>query len=374
MKIKKYKAPSLQEAMKHIRQELGHDAVILNSKVVYSGGFFGLFQKKNIEVIAGVDSDVHKRSRVEPFVEKKKQIKELEHRQKDSFANSEKLSIYKEMEQIKQLVESLHKSDKKVYPTELLPFAEQLKSKGIESNARSRLMMALLEAYFVNGKKLTKEEHLDVLKNELHKMLEPISFHGITRTKKYINVIGPTGVGKTTTLAKLAAEIKIKHKKSIAFITTDTYRIAAIEQLKTYATILNAPVEVCYNANDFLKAKTKLNAYDVVFIDTAGRNFMEMQYVKDLQEIIDFKHDMETFLVFSLTSKYEDMVAIYEQFKVIPIHQFIFTKYDETSSHGAMFNLVLKTNIGCGYITDGQDVPDDIHEMNTKKFGEWVLR
>ena len=165
-------------------------------------------------------------------------------------------------------------------------------------------------------------------------------FGGVSFTKKYINVVGPTGVGKTTTLAKIAAECILKYKKRVAFITTDTYRIAAIEQLKTYANILNVPLEVCYNLNDFQQATRQFESYDMVFIDTAGRNFRNQKYVEDLRNIIDYNQDMETFLVLSLTAKQIDMEDIYKQFSLISIDKMIFTKADETSTYGAMFNII----------------------------------
>jgi len=359
MKIKKYRAPTMHEAMKHIRQELGQDAVILNSKVVYTGGFLGLFKKKNIEVIAGVDEEIERPSKKETYLYS---------------SNDEFQPIYKEMKQIKELIQDLRTDHENMYPKELIAHNDKLKSSEVSLNIRNELMTSLTEEFYMNQKSMTNEQIQSTLKNIVRNKISHIPFHGITFHKKYINVVGPTGVGKTTTLAKLAALVKLKHKKSIAFITTDTYRIAAIDQLKTYANILNVPVEVCYSSEDFLKAKEKLKSYDVVFIDTAGRNFLEEQYIHDLEKIIHFNDEMETFLIFSLTSKYEDMKKIYAQFSRIPIHQFIFTKYDETSSHGAMLNMVLETNIGVGYITDGQNVPDDIHQMNRERFIDFLMR
>ncbi len=122
------------------------------------------------------------------------------------------------------------------------------------------------------------------------------------------------------------------------------------------------PIEVCYNLDDFRQAKEKLTSYDIVFIDTAGRNFRNVQYVNDLKEMIDFNEEMETFLVLSLTAKWRDMKEIYTQFSLIPIHKFIFTKMDETSRHGAMLNMMVQCGIGTAYMTHGQNVPDDIVE------------
>ena len=165
----------------------------------------------------------------------------------------------------------------------------------------------------------------------------------------------------------------LKQNKRVAFITTDTYRIAAIDQLKTYAKILNVPIEVAYNLEDFQKAIERFSHYDIVFIDTAGRNFRNADYVKDLQSIIDFSVDMETYLVLSLSSKQKDMEEIYSQFSMIPIKQVIFTKADETSTYGAMVNFMIKNEIGAAYVTNGQNVPDDIEMATPQLLVEMVL-
>lgn len=188
----------------------------------------------------------------------------------------------------------------------------------------------------------------------------PYSFGEISLAKKYINVIGPTGVGKTTTLAKIAANIILRQQKSVGFITTDTYRIGAIEQLKTYANILDVPLEVCYSLEDFEHATKKLEECDVILIDTAGRNFRNKKYVEDLMQVVDYKREMETLLVLSMTAKQDDLEEIYQQFSAIKIDAFVFTKLDETSSYGAMINLIVACKKGAAYITTGQNVPDDI--------------
>ena len=204
-----------------------------------------------------------------------------------------------------------------------------------------------------------KEDVYDLLSFNLKNIFRDIDFGGISFTKKFVNVLGPTGVGKTTTLAKLAAKCVLDEEKKVAFITTDTYRIAAIEQLKTYAQILSVPLEVCYNAQDFIAAKNKFSDYDVVFIDSAGRNFLDQENVLNLTKIINYDDDVEVFLVFALTGKYLDMKKIYKQFSKLPIYRFIFTKIDETHSYGAMFNLMDEFKVGTAYITNGQNVPDD---------------
>ncbi|WP_314733471.1 hypothetical protein [Anaerobacillus sp. CMMVII] len=165
----------------------------------------------------------------------------------------------------------------------------------------------------------------------------------------------------------------LKHQKKVAFITTDTFRIAAIDQLKTYAKILNVPIEVAFSVEDFVKAKEKLSEYDVVLIDSAGRNFLNQMYIDELKKVIDFDEEMETYLVLSLTSKYRDMASIYEQFSKINISKVIFSKKDETLSRGSMFNLVHEYKVGVAYITNGQSVPDDIIEGSLEEIVNSIL-
>lgn len=187
-------------------------------------------------------------------------------------------------------------------------------------------------------------------------------------------MLGPTGVGKTTTIAKMAARAVLEKKKKVGFITTDTYRIAAIEQLKTYAALLQAPVEIVYNAKDYAEAIQKLDHMDLIFIDTAGRNYKETKYVEDLKSLIQFSEQIESYLVLSLTSKQKDLESIIEQFKNLQIEKFIFTKLDETNSIGTMFNLMIKYNKGLAYYTNGQEVPEDIEQPNSDNLLELFFK
>jgi flagellar biosynthesis protein FlhF len=363
MKVKKFVAPSMPEAMKMIRAELGSDAVILNSKVVRKGGFLGLFTKKNIEVIAAVDSQP-----VRQRLERKKETTTTSFLvEKKKNEDAELLHELKELKTMLKQLSTNVTTGFSHYPGPLREVHYRLVRQEISAPLVQEIMADLLEKWYKNGGKASEKQVFAWAKEIVKEKLSPLPFGGISFQKKYINVVGPTGVGKTTTLAKIAARCVLEHGKNIAFITTDTYRIAAIDQLKTYANILNAPLEVCYNLQDFHEAKKKLSDRDVVFIDTAGRNFRHLQYVKDLRNMIDFNEEMETFLVFALTAKYEDMKTIYEQFSLIPIDRFIFTKLDETTHYGAMFNLMMEYKVGAAYLTNGQNVPDDMMEASVEQ-------
>jgi flagellar biosynthesis protein FlhF len=364
MKVKKFIAPNMQEAMKKIKDELGHDAVILNSKVVHTGGVFGLFMKKKIEVIAGRDPDPRiRRSHLKPELVKAEPVaaNKFHHEQ----------SLISEVLELKNLVKSLSINEQqKGLPPHLIKLNQFLQDKEIGLASRSDILSELPNDVFWQS---PPEFHSEVIK-VMEKKMDHLAFGGISYQKKYINVVGPTGVGKTTTLAKLAAESMLKNHKKIAFITTDTYRIAAIEQIKTYANILNAPLAVCYSIEDFQRAKEKFEDKDMVFIDTAGRNFRNRQLVNDLEKLIDFTEEMETFLVLSVTSKLNDMLEIHDNFSSIHIDKIIFTKLDETNTKGSMYDFILSAEKGVAYMTNGQNVPDDIQIAAVKLTAEEILR
>ncbi|EFV79390.1 hypothetical protein HMPREF1013_00306 [Bacillus sp. 2_A_57_CT2] len=358
-------AASMPDAMKQIRMELGKDAVILNSRVVYTGGVLGFFKKRNIEVMAALDAN--QESEQKPSVKPaavQDHSDDYKGNAEDAQFSSLKTSdeLIREISSLKQMMSSLASSNQAipVHPEAIRKAQFILDEQEIDKSVQDHVLQALLEKWYLRGAN-AKDSEIDAwLHEELIKQIEDIPFEGISFSKKYINVAGPTGVGKTTTLAKMAAECVIKHRKKAAFITADTYRIAAIDQLKTYASILNMPLEVCYTIEDFRQAADKLKEFDVVLIDTAGRNFRNKQYVEDLKNVIDFENEMETFLVLSLTSKQKDMEEIYNQFSIIDIDKLIFTKADETSTYGSMYNIIHKYKKGAAYITNGQDVPDDI--------------
>ncbi|WJV32420.1 hypothetical protein QTG56_23345 (plasmid) [Rossellomorea sp. AcN35-11] len=175
-------------------------------------------------------------------------------------------------------------------------------------------------------------------------------------------------------MAKIAALSKMEHKKKVALITADTYRISAVEQLKAYAKILSLPMETIYSVEDFKKAKEQFKDFDLVLVDTAGRNYRDAKYIEDLKNVIDFNEEVENLLVLSLTSKYKDMKEIYNQFSTTSINQLIFTKADETGNYGSMINLLMETQKGVAYLTNGQEVPDDIIEASPRTIAETILK
>ncbi len=381
MKVKKFTGISMQDVMSKIRTEFGDDAVILNSKVVNSNGILGLFKKKTFEVIATIDPDTvdsKKPTYTKVNNELKRPFKSesiVKPVQAADFKDSEIPSkdILNELQEMKQMLS--FESKYSLYPDQLRKVYKKLVKIELDKHLTDKLMDYLLERWRNNrnSDEITERDLQDLVNSYL---VDQLTNHvpndvGLFK-RKYVNIVGPTGVGKTTTIAKIAAEYVMKHNKQIAFITTDTYRIAAIEQLKTYAEILRVPVEVAYNMEDFKQAAKRFAHYDYVFIDTAGRNYRNQDFVEDLKGLIDFDMDMETYLVLSITSKAHDMDRIYNQFSIIPIQGVIFTKIDETAYHGSILNFILNHQVPVIYMTNGQDVPDDIVAATPEKIVKTV--
>ena len=358
----------MQEVMNHIRTELGHNAVILNSKVINRNGFLGLFKKKTFEVVATIDDDLvdskkttYTKVNIDSIPHIKRESSESTVPYKNEDGSSSSKEIMKELHSMKQMLTLDSKYN--LYPEILREIHQKLVNIELDKQLIDKLMEYLLNKWRNDSRsaEMTRELLLQLVHSYLHEQVKGLSGNKEQLFKrKYINIVGPTGVGKTTTIAKVAAEYVLKHNKQIAFITTDTYRIAAIEQLKTYAEILKIPVEVAYNSEDFKQAAKRFAHYDYVFIDTAGRNYQNKEFVEDLKSLIDFDIDVETYLVLSATSKENDMDIIYNQFSIIPIKGVIFTKIDETANHGLVLNFIIKHRIPLIYMTNGQDVPDDI--------------
>lgn len=356
MKVKKYIAPSMPEALDKVRNEFGTDAVILSSKAVYTGGFLGLFKKRNVEVVAAIEPEVNKPIQMKPqpinvTQEAPKNLPVIESTKQQQIVIEELRSLRKWMEETTDATE--HR-----FPAGFQSVKEHLMNQEVDEDVVDQLIQSTLEQ--VQGEGFTFEEAMVKTKQQLKTLFISKNCGVIQFEKKFIHLVGPTGVGKTTTIAKLAAKSMLQYNKRVALITTDTYRIAAIEQLKTYSNILDIPLEIAYTIEDYQKARFKFQEYDLVFVDTAGRNFRDPKYVAEIGKVVDLEHDVETYLVLSATTKARDLLSLYDQFKSIPLKKLIFTKTDETSSYGALLNLVSKKEIGIGYLTHGQNVPDDI--------------
>ena len=186
-------------------------------------------------------------------------------------------------------------------------------------------------------------------------------------------LIGPTGVGKTTTLAKLAANLKLREKHRVGLITLDTYRIAAVDQLKRYADIIGSPLKVVGNIDELREAMKAMADYDFVLIDTAGRSPNDAMKLNELRGLLASIEPDEVHLVLSSTASQCSVELAVHKFNEVRVDKIIFTKLDEAAHVGVVLNVVRKVNKTLSYVTTGQDVPDDIELGRGRRLAQMIL-
>ncbi|MGB3259921.1 flagellar biosynthesis protein FlhF [Paenisporosarcina sp.] len=377
MRLKTYTVHNVTQAIPMIKRDLGEDALILNTKKVKIGGFLGFFQKERLEVIAAVETIAsEKKDRIETIHTESESIKENEVSVLDETENplvqkDENLDeLLNELKSLKQFMFQAIDEDR--LPETLKALRKKLLSQGVTDEIQSELLGKLM---------LVLNEHPNYTEEKIHalarkEIIKLINAHKKRPSRRKVDIIcfiGPTGVGKTTTIAKIAADYLLNEEKKVGLITSDTYRIAAVEQLKTYAGILNMPIRVVESSADLKAAMDDLSDCDIILMDTAGRNYQQQQYIDDLKEMLSEKMKIQINLVLSLTAKYEDMKKIIDNFETIVMDQLILTKKDETSSSGAILNLIYDYSIPIRYIANGQNVPDDILTVTPELIANFVL-
>ncbi|MED1917407.1 flagellar biosynthesis protein FlhF [Bacillus thuringiensis] len=271
-------------------------------------------------------------------------------------------AIATEMRDMRQMFQKLLVHDlSEQLPPAIQSIRAQLLKQDVTEELTAEIIRKVMEMS-QPGETWTEEEAFTVCRTIINSMIEPYtaSSSKLGKNVRYAFFFGPTGVGKTTTIAKLAANSMLREKRKIGFITADTYRMAAVEQLKMYANILNVPLEVVFSPKEMTAAMERLNDCDLIFVDTAGRNFRNDEYVEGIRELLEHGKDSVNYLVLSLSSKFNDMKAIVQNFAKVQVKQVIFTKADETNSFGTMLNVCQEMNLQFSYVTTGQNVPDDI--------------
>lgn len=225
-------------------------------------------------------------------------------------------------------------------------------------------------------KSSTEELQNVIFRNLVLRFGQPETIKVNGKKPRVVFFVGPTGVGKTTTIAKIASKFKVNYNKNIAFITADTYRIAATDQLRTFANILDTPLSVIYTATELNSAVAEYEQADVIFVDTAGfshKNETQRNDMRALLAGLSPEYEKSVYLVLSATTKYRDLISIIDSYKDIADYKLIFTKLDETSSYGNLLNIKLYSDAGISYVTNGQNVPDDIEVFDTQKIVKQLL-
>ncbi len=392
MIVKTYRAPTIQEAIKKIKDELGDEALILSYKKVKQGSFFSFFKKEVYEVTAALDEkppkkeksfkkvinkytpEIPTRDESEKQGDLEQRIKKLERLIFEAGKeNIEKLvsDIKNDIDDLKRAISYTKKGediDISKIPLGMNKYFTYMCDIGIKRKYAYKIILGLyknIDKTRINDEEYVKE-YLSLVISQFFKQSKP--------TKKNIVLLGPTGVGKTTTLAKLAAIYKLKKDKKVGIITTDTYRIGAVDQLLNYAKIMEVPAIVCITRQDFENALEELKDMDVVFVDTVGRSPHDIERLSELFGIFKGESRLHLSLVLAINTKEEDCLNTYNQFKLLPINDLIFTKLDETKTPGTMLNIVVKTKKPVFYVSYGQDVPKDISEGQPLKISSLIIK
>ncbi|HTY01248.1 MAG TPA: hypothetical protein VMG09_14580, partial [Bacteroidota bacterium] len=241
--------------------------------------------------------------------------------------------------------------------------------------ALARQMVLAVNDTLTPDQRRSKDVTRDTLLKIMARMIRvPDSAKVRRRKTRIVALVGPTGVGKTTTIAKLAAIHKLLHRKNVGLISTDTYRIGAIEQLRTFASIADIPMDVVYKPTEIAGAMKKFRDRDVVFVDTVGRSHRSKKEVAELGRFVQSADPDEVHLVVSASTSPRAMNEIIKQFNVVKPNRLLFTKLDEAVTLGPLFSIVNKQHLPVAYVTTGQTVPDDIVAMEPAQFASMVYQ
>lgn len=399
MIIKTFKGETETEVLLKVREELGPNAVVSSVKAIKAKGLARLFKKTTYEATASLDENPpevnlpRKESMKNIFKNNPNIIFEEDEKPAEDhnpFADRESLEL-----RINNLATMLEKQigegGAAKNPAE--PSADgAVKDTADDKNVScirliyNQLLENEVDEKYINmivseieptlKKDAPVENILSAIYQKIVLKLGKTEVLDINRGKvKYVFLVGPTGVGKTTTIAKLASKLKLDKKLNVALITADTYRIAAVKQLEVYANILNIPLKVINNEAEMEEAKEDLSAFDIVLIDTAGRSHKDRRQCDDIERLINTipEEDREVFLVLSVTTKYRDLEAITEAYSEISDYRLIFTKLDETMYLGNIFNIKLLTGAPLSYATFGQGVPNDISRIDAQTIAKQLL-
>jgi flagellar biosynthesis protein FlhF len=392
MRIKRYEAPTIQEALQKVKKDLGPEAVILYTKTFRKGGVLGLFGKPMAEITAGIDlnlmDDVARRKTASApvgIIEKSETmaIKQNATVTPSSIgtldpARTKVRALQRELNEMK--TSSLAGALREINPMENLSLLSEAYSKIRKKLAKQEVEDFLIQKIIKGmiGEKVDPEKTIEV-QEWIHRFaagvmkIAPAS--SMSGFPKVIAFVGPTGVGKTTTLAKLAARFSLMERKKVTMVTADTYRIAATEQLKTYGRIMGIPVEVCNSSDEISDILARHKNMDMIFLDTAGRSPSNEEQLEELKKFITKSQADEIHLVLSATTKYLDMIRIIERFGMaVPINRMIFTKLDETRFYGSFLNLMNNFQIPLSYCSIGQNVPDDLEIPNANTLADRITQ
>ena len=423
MIIKKFQGKTEAEAVENAKKELGENVVVMNVRSVKRKGFFSFFLPQLTEITVAKEEETERTALVkkEPLIPKplvdaitkgetadlsairdklppvrentglerlaktsniraaeKPELREEEW--KDASAIEEKLDSLHELleQQLQKPEEVKNDSAEEEKESELEHFMKLLYNTMLENEVNEQYANQIIDEIEKISKQNLPFDY--TLANIYQKMIlkfgKPVEISPAQKGPKVVFFVGPTGVGKTTTIAKIASKFSLEKKKKVVLVTADTYRIAAAEQLRTYADIMEVPFRVIYSVDEMQQVLQDFKDYDYIMVDTAGHSHQNIEQKENINQFIHSLDDVaekEVFLVLSATTKYKDLVNIVDAYMTMTDFALIFTKLDETESLGNLLNIKLRTDAPLSYVTYGQNVPDDIENFNPQKTVKQLL-
>jgi flagellar biosynthesis protein FlhF len=410
MRIKKFQAHSLKEGCEQMKRDLGPDAIIISSRKVTRGGPFNLLARDMFEVTGAIDEvsapppGAYRRRTESPEFAQHLERSNVDLEEQSTLANLRRIAeqygqrsrdeqrspgvsrrtveagsmveLRTDMEDVKgtlrAIVDQLKYSRMPALPDTLQKAYSRLVQHDVDEQLAADLVQGVYAS--TNQDHITNRQYLEKqVIAALAGVIPPAAGARPRRKKTRIVVlVGPTGVGKTTTIAKLAAINKLVSGLDVALISADTYRIGAIEQLRTFAGIADIPMEVVYKPAEVAQMLRKFRTKDIVFFDTVGRSQRSKKDLNDLAKFVAAADPDETHLVLSASTNIKTSEDIIDQFKVVKPNRLIFSKLDEAVTYGPLLSIMHRHHLPISYITTGQTVPDDIRTVDAAQLAAMV--
>ena len=422
MQVRVFEAENMQSALRQVKQELGPRAIIISTRTVRKGKT-GVFNKQKLEVTAALESEsgesaatpdpnaniaprqaeaklaqsAYTRNQSTPQVPKTESNEATGRGPRREAGPSGRLhapqgssmeAIQGELAELRQMVKDLRATgirtggsspdrggcDSQAKPEASNSIMSSLLQKGIEWEAACKIAARFEERFGEQGSLGTSQlrEGINSVLAELVRVRDPL-WGEQAGMKKRVALVGPTGVGKTTTVAKLAANYMSRVSPKVALVTVDNYRIAAVEQLKVYAEIMNIPLEVVTAQEEVSPKLAQHEDKDLILVDTAGRSPQDEMSLRELSNYLPPETGVEKHLLLSASTKEQDMQRSIHSFQTLGLNGLVFTKMDECEDYGALFNIHFRNEFPLAYFTTGQKVPEDLMAAEERYFAERII-
>jgi flagellar biosynthesis protein FlhF len=371
-----YRAKTMKEALARVRRDLGGDAVILASREVRRRRLFGLGTRELIEVTSS--STMPRHGSPAPS-DARKSVEDVDRNSMSSgLSAAAQVRFGEQLSRLHAMVETLSRQGRVDHlvpdlASELVPSYSRLVEAEVPEALARRLVRHVadtLEADEVSSPMAIQTALCEAVA-EFVPIAPPI--RAVAGTRRIVALVGPTGVGKTTTVAKLAANFKLLHGVRVGLVTVDTYRIAAVEQLRTYAEIIDLPLAVANDPAEMRRAIDDLGAVEMVFVDTAGRSPRDEVKIRELAAFMTEARPDEVHLVLSAGASQRSLRSAVDRFSQVRADRLILTKLDEAEGFGPILGVLGQANRPVSYLTTGQTVPDDIEPAQRGRLARLVL-